>query len=83
MIFSRAIDRLLEEQPQQKIEFTLTTTTLFEDAATKIQTEWQEFGTKAVEACEQSSSIQDKSVCPNLAITVNLRIVNFPRYNKF
>lgn len=80
---SRAIDRLLEEQPQQKIEFTLTTTTLFEDAATKIQTEWQEFGTKAVEACEQSSSIQDKSVCPNLAITVNLRIANFPDTTNF
>lgn len=79
----RAIERLLEELPREKIEFSLTTTTLFENQATTIQSEWQALGVKAVERCETSSQVTDKSVCPNLAISVQLRIANFPDTTNF
>ncbi len=79
----RAIERLLEELPREKIEFSLTTTTLFENQATTIQSEWQALGTQAVERCLTSSQVTDKSVCPNLAISVQLRIANFPDTTNF
>lgn len=80
---NRAVERLLEELPREKISFSLTTTSLFEAQASKIQSEWQELGKTAVEQCNQSSQVQDKSLCPNLEIEVQLRITNFPDTSDF
>ena len=79
----RAIERLLEELPREKLAFSLVTTTLFESQATQIQSEWEALGKLAVDRCNQSSQVQDKTICPNLAITVSLRIANFPDTTNF
>ncbi len=79
----RAIERLLEELPREKLSFSLTTTTLFEEQATTIQSEWQNLGSLAVERCNQSSQVQDKSLCANLGIEVQLKIANFPDTSTF
>jgi len=79
----RAVERLLDEVPRNPLSFNLTTTTLFEDEAKKIKDDWEKMGRVAEEKCKTSSAVEDKSLCPNLQIAVNLHITNFPDVGNF
>jgi peptide/nickel transport system substrate-binding protein len=81
---ARAIDRILAALPDitgypgDPLHFDLTTTQTFSPEADQIKKEWEEFGQKAVDACNRSSDIKDKSGCAKLKIEVNVKINNFP-----
>lgn len=79
----RGITRLLDDLPRQPLNLELTTTTLFENRADQIKKEWEEFGNKAYEACTKDSGVDDKSLCENVKISVNIRISNFPDTTNF
>lgn len=79
----RAIERALDGVPAQPLDLELTTTTLFEETAEGIKTEWEAFGVQAVEACNNSQSVENKDFCGNLAISVTIRVTNFPDTSNF
>lgn len=79
----RAIERILDDLPNQVMEINLTTTTEFQSEAEQIKLEWEEFFAQAKEACNNSSNVDDKSRCDNLNGKVNIRITNFPDLNDF
>lgn len=79
----RALDRLFDEIPREKLEFTLTTTPLYAGLAGQLKTQWEELGQKAEARCQADSKISDKTLCPNFAITINERIVSVPDKNDF
>lgn len=79
----RAIERILDELPPQKLNINFATTPLYAKEAEQIKKEWEEFGNLAYEACQKSSTIKDKNPCENLKITVNLLITNFPDTSSF
>lgn len=80
---NKAMERMLAEPPQQPLQLELTTTTTFQDEAEKIKRAWEEFGQQAVAACQANTDIKNKSVCPNMSITLTLRINNFPDTSNF
>ncbi|MBD3279656.1 MAG: hypothetical protein GF390_03020 [Candidatus Pacebacteria bacterium] len=80
---SRAIERLLDALPPTPLEFTLTTTATFQPEAEQIKTEWEQLGEKATIACERSDEVENKQLCENLKIQVNIRVQNFPDTNDF
>lgn len=80
---ARAIERLLDEIPQAKMEFELTTTSLYENDAEKIKEQWEILGDKANTECHKSKNISDKDLCENVKIKVNIRISNFPDTNNY
>ncbi len=75
-----AIDRLLSPLviPHQPLQIELTTTSLFNNEAERIKQAWELFGQHANQACQQSSNVKDKSLCPNTLIQVTIKINNFP-----
>lgn len=79
----RAVERILDEVPQEKMQLELTTTSLYEVEAEKIKNEWEELGKKAFEACQKSSKVSQKVLCENTQISVKIRISNFPDTNDF
>ena len=79
----RGIDRILEDLPREPIVFELTTTTLFENLAVQLVSDWEAFGKQAKEKCQASSQIQEKSLCDNLEMSITLRIANFPDTTNF
>lgn len=79
----RGIERILDEPPQEKLEFNLTTTSTYQAEAEIIIFEWEELGKLAFESCQTTSTITDKSVCENMEIETNLKITNFPDTSNF
>ncbi len=79
----RAIERILSSLPQQKLEFTLTTTNSFASMADAIKKEWETFGQQAFEACQKDDDVEDKNLCDNAQIKVHIRISNFPDTSDF
>ncbi|GIK84030.1 MAG: peptide ABC transporter substrate-binding protein [Patescibacteria group bacterium] len=79
----RGIERILDEPPQEKLEFNLTTTSTYQPIAEEIIKQWEEFGQKAFESCQASSTIKEKSVCENMKIKTSLKITNFPDTSNF
>lgn len=80
---TKAVERLLEELPREKLVFNLVTTTLFASQAEQYQKEWQELGSAATNECQKSNKIKEKDLCGNLKIEINLRISNFPDTTDF
>lgn len=80
---NRAVERILDNVPHEPLNLELTTSVLFEEEAESIKRQWEEFGQQATESCQNSDSIKEKELCPNLAIKVNIRIRNFPDTNNF
>ncbi len=74
----RAIERLLATIPPQKLDLTLTTTSIFANTAEDIKRQWEEFGRQAVASCQQDEDIENKDSCNNAAISVQIKISNFP-----
>lgn len=74
---ARAIERLLDGVPTQPLNLELTTTSLFISDAENYRQSWEELGRQAVAAC-QAKKDADQAQCQNLAITINLKISNFP-----
>ncbi|MCB9813011.1 MAG: hypothetical protein H6772_01260 [Pseudomonadales bacterium] len=79
----RAIERLIDEIPQVKLDLELTTTSLYEDEAEIIKKEWEELGLKGFDECQKATTVSDKSICENLKISVTIRISNFPDTNNY
>jgi peptide/nickel transport system substrate-binding protein len=82
---NRGIERLLTPNglPHKPISFALTTTPNFSDEADQIKKRWEEFGEKAVAACQKSSEVKEKQSCENLHINIDIRIKNYPDVNDF
>ncbi len=76
--WERGTERILSSLPNQPLEISLTTTSIFNQEANQIKKEWEEFGQHAYEKCQGSSDVEDKSLCENLKISVQLKISNFP-----
>ncbi len=79
----RAVERILDEPPQEKLEFTLTTTSIYQTEAELIIKQWEEFGQRVFEACQNDTDITDKNTCEFMKIQVNLQIRNFPDTSNF
>ena len=79
----RAIERLLSSPPEQPLELTLTTTSIYIQKANDIKQEWEELGQLALEECQASDDIEDKNLCPNMKISINLKVTNFPDLQDF
>ncbi len=79
----RGVERMLDEPPQEKLELNLTTTSTYQLEAESFIRQWEEFGQKAFESCQNSGDVSDKSLCENMKITVNLKITNFPDTSNF
>ncbi len=78
-----AIERLLDNLPEEKLELNLTTTTAYYDIASQIKKEWEDLGAKAASVCRSKSEIKDKTACEYLALQVNVQTVTFPDTNNF
>ena len=81
--FDRAIERLLSDLPRNPLHFELTTSSNFIAEAEGIKKELEDFGPLAVEKCNASSDVQDKSFCQNLAIEITIKISNFPDLSNY
>lgn len=79
----RAVERYLDELPPEPLSLELTTTTLYEAQAEKIKQELETLGAKAQEQCQTTQAISDKATCANAAISIAIRISNFPDTNNF
>lgn len=76
--WERGAERLLDDPPGAKLDLTLTTTPEYQERAEAIKKEWEEFGVYAVQACQASRTITDKSICEHLAINVTIRVQSVP-----
>ncbi|MGD9129311.1 MAG: ABC transporter substrate-binding protein [Candidatus Woesebacteria bacterium] len=74
----RAVERILDALPPEKMDLKLTTTISFIKEAEQMKKEWEEFGQKAFEACQNSDDVENKDLCENIKITVNIKVTNFP-----
>jgi len=79
----KAISLLLRSVPKQKLAIELATVAQFQKDAEDIKQLWEDLGNSAVQACAQSKDVQQKSDCPNLGISVKLRIQNVPDVSNF
>lgn len=79
----RATERMLASLPNQPLNLILTSTAIYNSQADQIKKEWEEFGQLAFEKCQQSSDVDDKDLCENLKIQVELKISNFPDTQDF
>ncbi len=79
----RAVERLLSTLPPEKLDLTLTTTSIFLSEAEQFKKEWEELGRLAVEECQASDEVENKDLCPNAEITVRVRISSFPDLDDF
>ncbi len=79
----RAIERMLDTPPSMPLNFELTTTDIFVQDAESIKQQWEEFGQRAAEACQQKKEIEDKNSCNNMKIQVTIRVTNFPDTSNF
>jgi ABC-type transport system substrate-binding protein len=61
----------------------LTTSSLFMQEAEQLKQEWEAFGRQAFQACRQNEDIENKDLCRNAKINVNLKVTNFPDTNNF
>lgn len=76
--WDRAVERMLAGLPNQKLDLSLTTTSIYSGKANNIKQQWEKFGEYAYEQCQKSDDVEDKELCPNLQIRVQLKISNFP-----
>lgn len=76
--YDRAIERLLDDVPHNPLHFELTTSSNFVTEAEAMKQQWESFSTFAIEKCQASDSVSDKTLCQNLDIKINLKISNFP-----
>ncbi len=79
----KAVALLLRSVPKQKLSIELATVANFQHDAEEVKTLWEDLGKSAVQACSQSKEVQQKSDCPNLDISVQLRIQNLPDITNF
>lgn len=79
----RAIERLLVDEPQESLTFTLTTASNNWSKANEIKTSLEELGDQASSACQKDRTITDKKICDNLQIQIEIKVDNFPNLNDF
>lgn len=76
--WDRAVERMLSGLPNQELELSITTTSVYANRANEIKKQWEEFGEYAYEKCLESDDVEDEQLCPNLKISVQLKVSNFP-----
>lgn len=80
---NRGADLLLSELPGTPLNFSLTTTSVHLSMAEEIKKEWEDFGRYAVEKCQSTKKGEEANFCPNLGITITIRVQNFPDLSSF
>ncbi|MFZ5376801.1 MAG: ABC transporter substrate-binding protein [Patescibacteria group bacterium] len=80
---TRAIERLLDDVPSQPLNLDLTTTSEFAADAEAMRKQWLELGEKAAAACQGEKKVEDKALCQNLKIQINIKVTNFPDTTNF
>ncbi len=81
--WDRAVERVLAGLPNQKLDLSLTTTSIYLDKANQIKKQWEDFGEYVYEKCQTEASDDEKDLCENVQISVNLKISNFPDTNDY
>ncbi|KUK79374.1 MAG: Peptide/nickel ABC transporter, substrate-binding protein [Microgenomates bacterium 39_7] len=81
--WDRAVERILSGLPNQKLDLSLTTTSIYLEKANQIKQQWEKFGEYAYEKCQAEASSDEKKLCENVKISVNLKISNFPDTNDY
>lgn len=79
----RASERLIDGLPPEILELELTTTSVFAEEAEDLKRQWEQFGEQAVSACQGSKDVENRELCNNLKIKINLKITNFPDTSNF
>jgi len=79
---ARGVERLLDEIPSVPLTFELTTTGNFQAEAEQIKQDWEAFGRQAVTVCQQQKKGSNDE-CQRLAISVTLKVSNFPDTSNF
>ena len=79
----RATERLLNNLPAEPMDIDLTTTSIYQDEANDLKQQWETFGQQAAEACATSDVVENKNLCPNAAITIHIKVSNFPDTSNF
>jgi len=79
----RAVERLIDGLPPEKMDLELTTTSTFSVEAEEIKKQWEEFSVKAFETCANDDDVENKDLCENIKIKVNIKITNFPDLNNY
>ncbi len=51
--------------------------------ANDLKQQWETFGQQAAEACTTSDVVENKNLCPNAAITIHIKVSNFPDTSNF
>lgn len=82
---ARAVELLLTPSalPRSPITFSLTTTVNFIDEAERLRQNWLALGEAAATACQSSREIREKELCPNLRMTIDVSVNNFPDPSNF
>lgn len=81
--FDRAIERLLSDMPRAPLHFELTTSSNFTTEAESIKKQLEEFAPVAIEKCKASKDVEDKNLCQNLDIKINIKISIFPDFSNY
>lgn len=81
----RALERLLDDinNTVNPLSFELVTTPHFNREAEVLKASWEKLGQEAVKRCNSDTKIKSKNNCPNLAITVHIRLNNFPDLSNY
>lgn len=81
----RALERLFSDLPDQKLQFSLTTTPNFIAEAESIREQLEEFGRISLEKCQTSDEVEeeDRERCEYVQIQVEVKISNFPDTQNF
>lgn len=80
---NRAVERLLDEIPQEPMQIELKTTPSHEAQANMLKQAWEKLGEEAYTACQNKAEIRNKAECENVKIKVAIRISSFPDTNNF
>ena len=78
----RAVERLVDGLPPQTLEMELATTINFQQEAESIKQQWEELGELAVTHCLENND-ENKDLCENLRLKINIKITNFPDTSNF
>ncbi|HQM15908.1 MAG TPA: ABC transporter substrate-binding protein [Candidatus Woesebacteria bacterium] len=76
--WDRAVERIMAALPTTPLKLTLSTTPLYNTEADQIKQQWEEFGRFAVTKCQEQAKEDEKPLCANLAMEIQLKISNFP-----
>lgn len=79
----RAKERMMDSLPEQPLEFSVTTTSIFAQKAEEIKSAWEAFGQEMLAHCQANAEDEEQDKCPNTRIAVEIKITPFPDTSDF